>query len=228
LATIPLAAFYLRVPVISSRYLLDFGPAFAAAAFAAWLFVFPRCQRSSTRWVAALVLCGWIGLELALGESTYGPPRSVRWADVKVQMERLKKPRPPIEPRTEQTLASRWNLNAFDGAGWHPQTGAVMPSVIVFVHSPEFLELELETQPFRDILANPDEIRAKVQLEFLKRESITKTERGWIVRFAGPTRPSYRTGFQTVFLATVPKQYLAEPGTPWILKRVTWGKLDDR
>ncbi len=38
LAALPLLVFYLRTPVISSRYMMDFGPAFAAGVVAAWWF----------------------------------------------------------------------------------------------------------------------------------------------------------------------------------------------
>src|SRR6266404_8271412 len=37
LAIVPLFGFYLRVPVIASRYLLDFMPAFGALLVVAWL-----------------------------------------------------------------------------------------------------------------------------------------------------------------------------------------------
>ena len=222
LAAVPLLGFYLRSPVIASRYLLDLGPAFSVAVLAAWLFAASRCRRSWSRWVAVILLGAWVLVELSLASTSYGPPHSVTWAQARSLTTYRNPPADPIRPRSALSLESRPSLNAFDGAGWNSKTGALMPVVIVFAHNPEFLELELERQPNDAIPANPEDIRAKVQLEFLERESITPTDHGWRVRFKGPKQPRYQTGFQTVFIATVPKQHLADNSTPWVIQSVRW------
>jgi len=62
-----------------------------------------------------------------------------------------------------------------------------------------------------------------VGLEFLRRERIDRTAKGWRVRFSGPRQKRYQRGVQPVFLATVPKEFLADYTTvPWRLTRVTW------
>ena len=96
----------------------------------------------------------------------------------------------------------------------------VMPCVILFVDSPTFLELEFAAAPEEP--AGPAVLRAKVGLEFLKRQSVTRSEKAWVVRFSGPKRRQYQKGIQPVFLATVPKEHLADTSTPWRLLKVRW------
>ena len=226
LAALPLASFYLYAPVISSRYLMDLAPAFASALAAAWLFVAARCERRWSRVLACVLLCAWLGVELYLSRSVYGGPASVTAAELKV----LRESRPAPDGGTNtytandygQSLTGDQSKIPFDRAGWNAETGAVMPLVILFVKDPTFLELEFEVQPHPRITANPEDIRAKVGLEFLERTQITKTEQGWRVRFRGPQQPRWRDGLQGAFIATVPKQFLAERTTPWILKAARW------
>jgi hypothetical protein len=66
LVCVSLAAFYLRAPAISSRYLLDFGPAFAVAILVAWHWAGERAGRKGPRtaWQQAvlwMLLLGWLG-----------------------------------------------------------------------------------------------------------------------------------------------------------------------
>ena len=226
LAALPLAAFYLYAPVISSRYLMDLAPAFAAALAAAWLFIAARCAKRWSRVLACALLCTWLGVELYLSRSVYGGPSSVTAAELKV----LRESRPAVAGGTNTYVANDYGQSLtgdqskipFDRTGWNAETGAVMPLVILFVKDPTFLELEFEGQPHPRITANPEDIRAKVGLEFLERTQITKTEQGWRVRFRGPQRARWRDGLQGAFVATVPKEFLAERTTPWILKAARW------
>jgi hypothetical protein len=96
------------------------------------------------------------------------------------------------------------------------------------VQTPEFLEMEVAAAPGSQLteaaLAN---IRVKVGLEYLKRESVTSTNGGWILHFSGPKQRMYQQGLQPVFLAMVPPNELAQYAlarSPWILKRVQWRK----
>jgi hypothetical protein len=109
--------------------------------------------------------------------------------------------------------------------------------VTVFVHDAEFLELELEpNQSLIDEMVkkgetnypkpDPEVIRAKIGLEYLERESITKTDAGWKIRFKGPQRKVYQSGYQVVFLAMIAKEDLGCRYTPWLLKSVRWNETD--
>jgi hypothetical protein len=229
LACLPLVFFYLRTPAISSRYMMDFAPAFAVAMVVAWWrAVATACRlRPQARWphlVLWILLLGWLGWKIVRAESAYGPARSITWENVVAWEERTKrepqtKPLPSSYTRSENWDA--WGI-PYNGAGWDTN-GAVQVSVILFVESPQFLELELAAVPGSDTTeANPQHIRAKVGLEFLQRETIDRTPEGWRVRFAGPARARYQRGIQPVFIATVPKERLADTQTPWLLKQVSW------
>ena len=227
LSVIPLAGFYLYAPVISSRYMMDFAPAFAAALAAAWLFIGSRCEK---RWSCVLVcalLCTWLGTQLYLTRSTYDGPDSVPAAELKVLCERsatIDRTATNSNSTDAQSLGGQHSAIPFDRQGWswNDETGAVMPLVILFVKDPEFLEFEFTTHPHPCITAKPEDIRAKVGLESLERVQITKTADGWRTRFRGPQQPRWRHGLQSAFVATVPKEFLAERTTPWILKSVRW------
>ena len=97
-----------------------------------------------------------------------------------------------------------------------------MPCIILFVGDPEFLELELTSN-----LANITELdlrhlRAKIGLEFLERDLVRKTDRGWTVRFHGPKKKRYQNGIQPAFVVFVPNAELAAQATPWQLLKVRW------
>lgn len=232
LAVIPLVAFYLYVPVISSRYMMDFAPAFASAIASAWLFLASRCNNRWSRVLVCLLLCAWIGKQFSITLSGYANPTSVTAAEVKKKTEK----RSDVEGSTTKRYSANnhgQSLNSdrsdipHDCVGWNPETGAVMPLVILFVQDPEFLELDLATQPHPSIQPDPETIRAKVGLEFLERAGITEIEGGWRVRFRGPQQPRWRDGLQSGFVATVPKEFLAERTTPWILRAVRWRDKGD-
>ncbi len=125
----------------------------------------------------------------------------------------------------------------FDGLGRKKDTGTTQAIVTVFVHDAEFLELELEpNQSLIDEMAkkgetnfpqpDPEIIRAKVGLEYLERESITRTEYGCKIRFKGPQRKVYQSGYQVAFLAMIAKEDLPYRYTPWLLKSVRWNMTD--
>ena len=86
----------------------------------------------------------------------------------------------------------------------------------------DFVELDLEIQPHPRITPDPHAIRIKAGLEYLERDYILRTDKGWRVRFHGPTQPRWKHGVQSVFIATVPNQHLTESSTPWILHSVCW------
>ena len=125
----------------------------------------------------------------------------------------------------------------FDCLGWNRENRTMQAIVTVFVHDAEFLELELE--PNKSLInamakkgetnfpkPDPEVIRAKIGLEYLERESITKTDAGWKIRFKGPRRKVYQSGYQVAFLAMIAKEDLPYRYTPWLLKSVRWNETD--
>jgi hypothetical protein len=225
LITALLALFYLRVPVISSRYMLDFAPAFATGMLALWLFVAGRCRRWGAGGLICVLLAGWLGLELHWNRSLPGSGGSLSWAEVAGARQRGASS--GVAPRASEhgvALGDPASGIPFDRTGWDQATGGLSPVVILFAKDPRFLELELESVDDAAIDADPGMIRVKVGLEPLNRLSMEQTSNGWRVRFQGPRQARYQEGVQCVFVATVPKQHLTAAGTPWVLKRVRWSE----
>ncbi len=222
LAAVPLLGFYLYAPVISSRYMMDLAPAIGVAVVAAWYWVAGRCEGRTSRVIVCVIVCGWIGTELFLSKAVYGGPRSLSWSEVEEVRGRQSEKGPVFMLNAGVTLGDPASGIPFDRGGWNQENGAIKPTVILFVNDAEFLELELESGEHALIKPTPEDLRAKVGRERLKRESITETERGWIVRFKGPNELRWNTGLQSAFLATVANQFLAERSTPWVLKSVRW------
>lgn len=225
LATAALGLFYLYVPVISSRYMMDFAPAFAVAVALGWTVLALRARRWWSCGLMSLLLCGWGGFELASARGVSSARGSITWTELNASRAQRKNA-VRNRPGAGQALGEPRSGIPFDGTGWDEKTGALAPLVVLFVESPEFLELELETRPHPRIAARPEDLRAKVGLEFLERAQAMETEKGWRVRFHGPRKPQYCEGIQTAFVATVPREYLAEQSTSWVLRRARWRDAD--
>jgi hypothetical protein len=235
LACVPLAIFYLRSPAISSRYMMDFAPGFAVAIVVLWRWAIetinayrPKAMRHQLfLWVMFLA---WFGWELSHAKSAYGPPRSIAWDEVfrpseKRNIERHVSPLPSTYTAGEDL--ANWGI-PYNGAGWEVN-GSAGVCLILFVESPEFLELEFAPAAKAETSrTDAEQIRAKVGLEHLQREEIERTARGWRVRFARPANKRYQHGIQPVFIATVPREDLADRTTPWVLERVSWRVQTER
>ena len=226
LAVVPLVGFYLWTPVITSRYMLDFGPAFAVAIFALYEWGYRKIKKPGWAILWGSVFLTWLLAELAL--SLVFGKQGIGWHP---SIDRNK-----AISRQNRNLPKN-NETRFDGLGWKKDAGTAQAIVTVFVHDAEFLELELEpNQSLVDEMAqkgetnypkpDPEVIRAKIGLEYLERESITKTEYGCKIRFKGPQRKVYQSGYQVAFLAMIAKEDLPYRYTPWFLNSVRWNRID--
>ena len=226
-----LLGFYLRSPIISSRYLLDLMPSFAALMLAGWLAWGEFwLKRAWGRWVlnvSTVLLVVWLGWELSRGGSTSGAPHVLTWKEV---VNRKNSPPHPVRLPVSGVYAScgapAETGIPYNGAGWQEPSGMLMPCVILFVDAPAFLECEMAPYSEATSREGPVALRAKVGLEYLQRQSMVRSQNGWVVRFAGPQRRRYQKGLQPVFLATVPKEHLADNQTPWRLLNVRWRKTE--
>ena len=229
LAIAPLVWFYLWTPVITSRYMLDFAPAFVVLIFVLYQYLGTLLKKYS--WGSLVMLGGaviWLILDnMASAEkgkdSNYKGKISVSKEIIDINL-----------AKNELQKESEFPC---DGLGWDKKTGKAGVLFVIFVHDAEFLELELE--PNRSLIdemakkgethfpkPDPEVIRAKIGLEYLKRESITKTEYGWKICFKGPRRKVYQSGYQVAFLAMIAKEDLGCRYTPWLLKSIRWNKTD--
>ncbi|MCX8156761.1 MAG: hypothetical protein N3J91_09990 [Verrucomicrobiae bacterium] len=230
LAGVTLFGFYLRNSVISSRYLLDFMPAFGALMAAGWLgwCAWAGTGRGSKVLLplSLLVLSGWTVWQVKGLRSAYGRPRLWTWTEVQRQMEKQQakaaQPRPALPSYYDAATRFDDYLIPYNGAGWTTGSGAVMPLVILFVENPEYLELTVRPDRQDWEKEPPEHVRAKVGLEFLVRESVIKSGDVWVVRFRGPQQQRYQQGLQTAFVVCVPNTHLSARHTSWCLLRAEW------
>lgn len=236
LASAMLFVFYLRNSVISSRYLLDFMPAFGALMGAGWLgwCVWARARRAAkiTLALSLVALSVWVIWQVQSLRSSYGAPRLLRWAEVAKRMQqhqaRAGQKPPPLPVRYDRSTPAEKLAVPYNGAGWERETGAVQSLIILFVESPEFLELTVRhrDEPWEKF--KPDHVRAKVGLELLECESVTRDKDGWRVRFRGPKQKRYQHGLQVAFVVFVSNTHLADRETGWRLIKVEWRREASR
>jgi hypothetical protein len=208
-----------------SRYMMDFAPAFAVAIVVAWerLAATLAPVHRKMKWLTPILfvaLLTWLGCEIACIKHPSGR-KCLSWNEVFHSQQDHKIQNLPSGYRVGD------DLNAygipFNGTGWDENNGEVGVCVILFVDSPECLELELRSPKGDEATQSSAElIRAKVGLELLKQKSVERTKSGWRISFAGPKIQRYQHGIQPAFIATVPKEQLAESTTSWVLESVTW------
>ncbi|MGV3756369.1 MAG: hypothetical protein ACO1QS_13390 [Verrucomicrobiota bacterium] len=227
LALVPLFGFYLRSPLISSRYLLDFMPAFVALTLAAWLhwINFCRSLRQAPLWtiISAYILFNWLFYQIYFMRGANGPPRVITWSEMEtkknLRKENVLKPLPAAYRLPENPMDYGIPYN---GSGWNHMTGAVKPGIILFVESPTMIELEIAPGTATTSKEDLQQIKAKIGLELLDLQHVKTSGKGWTVQFRGPKNSSYEKGLQPLFIAFVPDPGLASETSPFILQSVRW------
>jgi len=202
-------------------------PSFAAVMAAGWMaWGWLWIKRGRGLWgvpVLLVLLCVWVVSELGSVGTFRDSARVLTWRQV---AERRHVDVGPAElPASGVYVSPEDAANTgipYNGAGWDAPSGMVMPCVIVFVDDPEFIEVEVIPLSQEARRNGPVALRAKIGLEYLSRESMKPSKKGWVVRFAGPRSQRYKTGLQVVFLATVPNTCIGEPRTSWRLLRLRW------
>jgi hypothetical protein len=210
---------------MTSRYTVDYGAAFAIAISMMVFFVMCRLQSRRMQTIFLLLVVGGWAVDIALKRNQH--------ADYEY---------PTVEPYdyvgsnaaaiTDESLQLPANGLAevgeagsripFDRVGWNQTNGVLGPLFVIFVKDPDFLELEISVNPDVHWSSSPKDFRAKIGLEQLRMDFVEETEAGWTIRFRGPQEKRYQAGLQTVFVATVPKEQIAEEATPWLMKSARW------
>jgi hypothetical protein len=224
----PLSLFYMYAPVLSSRYMLDFMPAFVAIMVAGWFgFCLLLAEKRFYRFLAPIffiLLVSWVVQEISRTDSLYGGPDPLHYWNLPQQNRSMTRAKMIPTLPNEYDLTTRFSELGipFNGTGWSMSTGAVMPCTIFFISDPEFLELDLKGSSENLKESDLRDLRAKVGLEFLDRSFARKTDTGWTVRFYGPKKKRYQKGIQSAFVVFVPNRDLAAPCTPWRLLKLRW------
>ena len=229
LASAPLAVFYLRFPFISSRYLMDFSPAFSGA-----LWVFLGLLSRSTwfgklggKWIELITvasLLGWWGYEIMTIEtSEKSNPFSQQELIDLMRIDASRQPHKQI-PYSYTNGFEFDELGIFgNGAGWNQKTGNTESCVLLYVENPEDLNLEMTlTNGAKAPTSDYNCIQAKIGLEYLKRKDIVPTPSGVRIEFYGPTRRIYKTGIQQATIAMVAPRELSLGNSRFRLLKVSW------
>lgn len=221
---------YLQRPILSSRYVCDYAPAFAAILLC--LLRPGGRSRRRARWqaAAAVSLCLWLGLNVYWGW--------VWWPGPQVDVEHIQYHRPSarlpdhyelMPESASKTTRFRFRRGLsrirYNGAGWDYATGETKPMAVFFISEPKFIELDVMAN--RDV--NPgrpgwDSIEARVQLEPLVREKITRIPGGRRIRFRAPQQEEYRSGTQVLFVAFGPPETAGDDLSAFRLQAIRWRK----
>jgi len=238
IATVGLAAFYLRCPVISSRYYYDFSGAIAVASATTWwcLAGWAVSRRLLTGVVASVAgagLCLYLCDRAQTARSREVDAVSCTREAYQQLLRRTWKAgtKPSLTAHESNGVELRSGKLAgllgipFEGFGWSASLGGqVSVCTTHFVRNMEFLELEVEPVATEWTPApKPEWIQAKVGLEHIDRLSIEPSTGNRLrIRFSAPRNRNYRCGIQPVFVAWVPTEQLAEEFAPWRLHRISW------
>lgn len=233
LAVIPLFAFYLHYCVLSSMYLCDFAPAFAATIVCGMLVAIETHFKTARfdRWLVAalssIIALLWSG-QIAFAGLLF-PSTPVQSQSQVLEAIGQKQPQTwPLPDHYELgTGPAAFKGIRNNGSGWQ-STGETGPTVVLFVSDLDELALDVSAAdgqtPSGDDYAA---IRAKVGVEFLKLKSIVKTDHGFQLRFKPPRRAAYRNGIQVVFLSFVPREQFRGDRSAFKLEHVQWKPRTD-
>jgi hypothetical protein len=197
LSAVALAGFYLRFPNMSSRYLLDFAPAFTGLAVVFWLAMLRRM-----RWLGLFALAGWLGYEILSAQVRPAPVPVLTRKQISTEL-------PSAEGRRIVEFGGAYSITnhpsqtgiPYNGYGWDSETGLAGNIVIVAVDRPEFIEVLVGPRSdSAELPARPDEFRAMIGAEFLQFREVHQSEGPIRVRFEVPDKIKSRAGNQLLFL----------------------------
>lgn len=229
IATVPLAAFYLRFPFTSSRYLLDFGPAFSAAL---WVFFglmlrLAELNKGSGAGLKILVcsmFLGWTGFAIASNQvRAKGHPINQKQVIAQMQFDESHPMLKPIPLSYTNGFDFAKLGIPFNGAGWDADTANTRACVVVYVQNPDCLVLDVTSTNAASVSTGEFNcIQAKIGTELLQRKSIEPLLCGVRVTFSGPKTKRYQTGIQQAAIAMVAPDELTDNESEFRLLRVAW------
>jgi len=229
----PLVVFYLRAPFLSSRYLLDLAPAFAALLVIAWragaLWITSRGGGALAFGILVALWAASIATSKTRGRVKPDPTDRVTAA---ASRDALAWPVlvPHELPAQYDLTSTSWIASEaeprphglyLNGIGWDLATGRVPPAIHLFVDDPRFLELDVDVDgPMGGEVDWAASVRVATGLQHLRLAKVDNAERGWRLRFEA-TRP-LAPGLHVVFIAFGPDTQLARPLSGFVLRRVHW------
>lgn len=229
LATAPLFLFYLRAPVMASRYLLDFAPAFAVALLGGVFLLAQHGGRwmRGRRWAGVAVVALWWLWQVYFASNVM--PAGRAFTQERVLAEEVLRAGRDARSFSASDLPDSYVLGmeapgpGFNLAGWNLETGAAKAAVIVFLPTVRKLELAVSPAEGAELaLEDYDQVQVKVGLEFLKRAAVEETEDGARLIFDGPKHRIYQSGLQVCFIGFATAQNVTYEDSQFRLLRVGW------
>ncbi|HEX5219214.1 MAG TPA: hypothetical protein VFZ59_06575 [Verrucomicrobiae bacterium] len=197
LSSVVLFCFYLYLPTLSARYLLDFAPAFAGFALLVWI---PMLR--SRPLISVIALLAWLGYEGITAE-VHQPPAPLLTRD-KISTELF-----PVKGRRIKDFGGAYRPSdpsetqiAYNGYGWHSEAGRASTIVILALDRPTHLELVVSKRQHDSAGASrPDVYRAMIDNKFLRLREIKPEGDIFRVRFDVPEMVRQRAGDEVLFLS---------------------------
>ena len=225
LSAIPLVLLFLNYPVMSSRYMMDFAAAFAVAI---WVALQLSCQLIRRRFperpgllsLPILLLAAWWAYQVATarifphtGGGTVSQRITPQNRDDSTPLIDLSSYTWPME--TDYGIP-------FNGYGWYRADGRTASIVVFFLRGAQRLEVELRPVDGERVAQSDwDQIRVKIGLEELRRESSRETPAGRTLTFTRASTIADPARIEIAFLAlTNAKQ--SSRRSKFQLQRVRW------
>jgi hypothetical protein len=227
----PLLLFYASYYPISSRYLVDFAPAFVVVFVGVMLTIHdPESYKRARRTAEYLLLCGfliWWLVQLCTSERMF--PRAAGITAAKaVGLVNAPDALGAVIP-TQYYLPGGPGPAAtgilYNGFGWDEQTTQTSSLVVLFVPNARHIHLEIEPDNLlKADIANelPLRIRARLGLATLTATSVVATPSGHRVTFTNPSVAGLDSTPCALFLAMSPADNFLDEISPIRLTRVTW------
>ena len=214
-----LTVFYLRLATFSSRYLLDFAPAFLSLVLVVWL-MWPRRHIA----LGTAALAGWLAFEL---HSIQFLPFPVPLLDKEQLLENPPAPHGRLladyRGRYKKGESPGHTRIAYNGYGWNTKTEIANSIVILAVDNPNFIELDLSVRKAdAEGLIRPDLYRAMINAKFLPEPTIVRNGDKITVRFPLNEDVLRREGEELVFLWFAKDYSSVERESRRSLRSVRW------
>jgi hypothetical protein len=224
LSMIPLATFYLRCEVMSSRYTIDFGPAIAVALTGLLWYIqsLGRIGRMSVRFSAVVVLFGVWWLYQVVTAETFASSVPAVTHDEATRPQLGSASYGPVP----NTYRAEKNPPAFgipaNRDGWRLADGRTAPIALVFFDMPGAIVLEVQAAAGLQVHDEDfRQIKVRIGPEWLRLETFESRGATKMLTFAPPQDATLRQGIQLLILSFAQTHNFAQPLSNFCLMRLT-------
>jgi hypothetical protein len=219
----PLLLFYASYYPISSRYLVDFAPAFAAVFVGVILTIHDIDGYKKARRIAEYVLLSgfllWWLVQLSAAERMFSRAPGITAAEA---VSRVNNPE-----TLDAVLPAQYYLPGgpspaatgilFNGFGWNEQTSQTSSLVVLFIPNARFIHLNVEPDNFSNADIEKElclRIQARLGLATLTATSVVATPTGRCVTFTNPSVAGLDPTPCALFLAMSPRDNFLDELSP--------------